>query len=51
MINDYKILNILMVLFSTQIVKTYIDSFHDNKKPFNVMKHLTWEFIYFSNTG
>lgn len=42
MINDYKILNILMVLFSTQIVKTYIDSFHDNKKPFNVMKHLTW---------
>lgn len=29
---EYRLLNILMVLFSMQVVSTYLDAFHNHKK-------------------
>lgn len=39
---EYKLLNILMVLFSTQIVSTYLGAFHNHKKICSITGCLGW---------
>ena len=40
--NEYLLLNLLMVLFSTQVVSTYLDAFHNHKKNLNIVGWLGW---------
>lgn len=40
--NEYRLLNILMVLFSTQVVSTYLTAFHNNKKVISIARWLAW---------
>lgn len=44
--SEYRLLNILMTLFSTQVVKTYLTSFHNCKKNFTFLAGISWG-IYF----
>ncbi len=39
---EYRLLNILMVLFSTQIVSTYLGAFHEHKKIRSIAVWLGW---------
>ena len=41
-VNEYKILNILMIIFSTQIISTYLGAFHNYKKSCNFVSWLGW---------
>lgn len=40
--NEYRLLNILMVLFSTQVISTYLGSFHNHKKIRRTAGWLGW---------
>ena len=39
---EYRLLNILMVLFSTQVVTTYLDAFHNFRKASSITGYLGW---------
>ena len=38
--DEYRVLNVLMILFSSQIVNTYLHAFHNTKKK----NYLKWEY-------
>lgn len=40
--NEYELLNILMVLFSALIANTYLGAFRNHKKTFCRIRHLSW---------
>ena len=39
--DEYRVLNVLMILFSSQIVNTYLHAFHNTKKK-NYLKWFAW---------
>lgn len=39
---EYRLLNILMVLFSMQVVSTYLDAFHNHKKNRSIVGWMGW---------
>lgn len=39
---EYSLLNILMVLFSTQVVSTYLGAFGNHKKKHSIAGILVW---------
>lgn len=40
--NDYEVLNILMLLFSTQVIHAYLSAFHNQKRIHTKVKWLAW---------
>lgn len=40
--NDYEVLNILMLLFSTQILRIYLSAFHNQKRASGSVKWMAW---------
>ena len=43
---EYSLLNILMVLFSTQVVSTYLGAFGNHKKNHSIAVVLVWGSIH-----
>lgn len=40
--NEYKVFDILMVLFSTQVVNTYLSAFHNHKRIHGIAGRIMW---------
>lgn len=48
---EYSLLNILMVLFSTQVVSTYLGAFGNHKKSTVLLGFWCGEHTYFTSAG
>ena len=48
---EYSLLNILMVLFSTQVVSTYLGAFGNHKKNTVLLGFWCGEHTYFTSAG